>query len=229
MDKNGLDPPGAADPKTDPRGMMSKTPAIATRATKRSKTQAEPDFEMPLTVTRTQLLEKGSDHQFRQLIYDLGRLGEIVNGARRHLADELGVTPAQYSIIMVIAEYEGESGVNVAEVAAHHHVSGAFVTAQVNQLVEAGLIEKSPHPTDGRSVLLRLTPKSKSEIRRVAPHICEFNDMFFSAMSRKSFKEFAGAVADLIRTGEKALLDATTRAKLSATARRAMLRRHRAR
>jgi DNA-binding MarR family transcriptional regulator len=189
------------------------------------RAEVEKPFKMPLTVAREALLEDGRDHRFRQLIYDLGRLGEVVNGARRHLAQELKVTPTQYSIIMVVAEHEGTKGVSIVDVASHLHVSGAFITTQVNQLVELGLIEKLPNPDDGRGVLLRPTATSKAEIQRVAAYLRNFNDAFFGGMDRKTFQAFSVAVANLIQTGERALLDATAdRGRLSATARRSVLR-----
>ena len=39
-----------------------------------------------------------------------------------------------------------------------------------HQLVEAGLIVREPHPTDGRQVILSLTPEGQKALRRIRRH-----------------------------------------------------------
>jgi DNA-binding MarR family transcriptional regulator len=162
-------------------------------------------FRFPKTVSRSALLEDGEDHRFRKLIYELGYLSELLDRARQHLAATLGLSPPQYNIVMVVAEFQQVHGVSVVDIASHLHVSGAFVTTQANTLVAKGLLEKLPNPNDGRSVLLRLTALAAAEVERVAPHIREFNDRFFASLDRERFVELCRAVSGLIGSAEGAL------------------------
>lgn len=182
-------------------------------------------FVPPVTVSRDALLERGSDHRFRQLLYDLEHLGELLDKSRSHLAAEVGLTPPQYNILMVIAEHQQVHGISVVEIAKNLHVSGAFVTTQANRLVAIGMAEKIPNPSDGRSILLKLTRRGCVEIERIAPNIRAFNDAFFASMSPISFEQFSTTVAELIDTGERALFEAkATRKGRATSARRAAIR-----
>lgn len=182
--------------------------------------------ELPATVSLRALLENGKDHLFRKLLYDLGYLGDLMGSARRHLAAEFDLTPPEYNVVMVVAEFEGELGVSVVEVAKHLHVTGAFVTQQANALVAKKLLEKRPNPNDGRGILLGLTVKASSGIQKNAPNIRAFNDSFFSALDRESFREFSAVVERLIGSGERALLEASTSSdKLSGPIRREAIKR----
>ena len=177
------------------------------------------------TVTRKALLNEERDGEFRALINGLTRLGDVLSGARRHLASMLDVTPAQYSILMVVAEASDAGGMSVVDVAEAIHVTGPFVTTQANQLVAAGLLEKAPNPADGRSVLLQLSERGRSETERIAPYLQQFNDRFFATLTKAEFRQLTATVLKLIDTGEKTLVAATaTDGRMPVSARRAIMR-----
>jgi DNA-binding MarR family transcriptional regulator len=46
----------------------------------------------------------------------------------------------------------------ITELAAHEHVTQPAITLLVNRLTERGWVERVPDPTDGRAVLVSLTP-----------------------------------------------------------------------
>lgn len=178
----------------------------------KKKTDAGADdiatFAPPVTISREALLKHGSDHRFRKLLYDFEHLGKLLDRSRSHLAAEIGLTPPQYNILMVVAEHQKDQGISVGDIAKSLHVTGAFVTTQIHRLVAANMVEKIANPDDGRSILVRLAPQGRAEIKRVAPIIRDFNDAFFAPMSRAGFKQFSATVASLIETGEQALLGA---------------------
>jgi DNA-binding MarR family transcriptional regulator len=51
------------------------------------------------------------------------------------------------------------------ELAAVEKVSAPSMTRTVNGLVEAGLVARADDPTDGRQVILSLTPEGRATIR----------------------------------------------------------------
>jgi len=164
-------------------------------------------FHFPKTTSRPELLEKEKDSRFRKLIYELSYLGALLDRARQHLADQFGLTPPQYNIIMVIAQLQDAHGVTVIDIANRLHVTGAFVTTQAHGLIADGMIDKLPNPADGRSVLLRLSAHAEDEILRVSPHIREVNDRIFASLDRDHFMDLSTTVSCLIAGGERAVAE----------------------
>jgi DNA-binding MarR family transcriptional regulator len=58
----------------------------------------------------------------------------------------------------------------IGEIATRLHVEGESVTRTIGRMSRQGLIEKYPHPTDARQVLVRLTPKGR-ELQSVIPQL----------------------------------------------------------
>src|SRR5687768_7473442 len=128
----------------------------------------------PLTVSRPPLLVRGSDVEFRQLIHDLIAYGHRLDACRDAFAAIIGVSGAQYEILMLASRADGLS---VGEVAARLHRSGAFITIEANKLVERGILAKASDPADGRRVLLKINSKSVQLLERLAPYQRRVNDV----------------------------------------------------
>ena len=171
-----------------------------------SKTASKPStakenrFKLPLSISKPELLDDDgvSDLRFRQLLYDFSVLGSSLEAARAYLASLSGLTSPQYNIVMIIAQYQGTRGVNVTSVAQHLHVTTAFITLEAGRLERSGWIEKRQNPSDGRSILLRLTRKAEADVQRIAPQRLTVNDHLFGKLSRKDFRHLAQTLALLI-------------------------------
>ena len=89
-------------------------------------------FALAPTVSAPALLDAtgGGDRDFRQLLYDISIAAAHLESARSYLAGHMDVTPPQYNMVMIIAQYEGQSGISVSEIASHLHVSNTFVTSE---------------------------------------------------------------------------------------------------
>src|SRR5215213_1738845 len=118
----------------------------------------------PPTVSRPALLVDGSDAEFRGLIHDLIAYGHRLDACRDAFAAIVGVSGAQYEILMLVSRAEGLS---VGEVAARLHRSGAFITIEANGLAARGILHKAADPSDGRRVLLRITSQGSELLRRL--------------------------------------------------------------
>ena len=150
----------------------------------------------------------GSDRTFRATVYDLLAVGARMQDVRDHLAAGIGVSGPQYAILMAIFHMQSESeseGAGVRAVGRRLHVSGPFVTAQANRLVELGLVEKRPNPADGRGVLLCLTAEGRRRISDAAPAIQEANDVFFAALSKVDFLVLGDIATRLEKSSEQAV------------------------
>ena len=71
------------------------------------------------------------------------------------------VAPHQFSVLVRLDEQVRTP----KELAAVEKVSAPSMTRTVNGLVEAGLVARADDPTDGRQVILSLTPEGRATIR----------------------------------------------------------------
>src|SRR3990170_281372 len=90
----------------------------------------------PATVSRPGLLAKGSDAEFRGLIHDLIAYGHRLDACRDAFAAIVGISGAQYEILMLVSRADGLS---IGEIAERLHRSGAFITIEANKLAAAGI------------------------------------------------------------------------------------------
>ncbi|MCX8997101.1 MarR family winged helix-turn-helix transcriptional regulator [Rhizobiaceae bacterium BDR2-2] len=159
----------------------------------------------PLTVSRPDLLVDGSDEAFRDLLSDLFAFSQHLQETRARFAGFVGLSPAQYMILIAIDRLEDSGDMGINQVAAHLHYSGAFVTIEVNHLVKAGLVAKAPHPTDGRRVVLRVTPAGRATLARLAAFQAPVNDALFAPLDAESFSSLCRIMQSLSDNGDKAV------------------------
>jgi DNA-binding MarR family transcriptional regulator len=157
---------------------------------------------VPLTVSRPALLAGGSDAEFRRLIHDLIAYGHRLDACRDAFAAIIGVSGVQYEILMLVSRTDGLA---VGEVAARLHRSGAFITIEANKLVERGILDKSSDPSDGRRVLLVITPDGSRLAERLAPYQRRINDVLFECLDAKRFSQLRGLAGDLVACGDRAV------------------------
>jgi DNA-binding MarR family transcriptional regulator len=156
----------------------------------------------PPTVSRRSLLVNGSDAQFRSLIHDLIAYGHRLDACRDAFSQIVGVSGAQYEILMLVSRAEGLS---VGEVAARLHRSGAFITIESNRLVARGILEKAADPEDGRRMLLRPNAKSRQLLQALAPTQRRINDILFACLDAKRFRTLRRLARDLVDCGDRAM------------------------
>jgi len=156
----------------------------------------------PPTVSRSALLARGSDGEFRGLIHDLIAYGHKLDACRDAFAAIAGISGAQYEILMQVSRADGLS---IGEVAARLHRSGAFITIEANRLAERGILLKVSDAQDGRRVLLKTTPKALALLERLAPYQRRINDVLFEFLDAKRFRELRALAAELVARGDRAV------------------------
>jgi len=157
---------------------------------------------LPLTVSRPALLAAGSDGEFRSLIHDLIAYGHRLDDCRDAFAAVVGISGAQYEILMLVSRADGLS---IGEVAARLHRSGAFITVEASGLVERGILEKGSDPADGRRVLLLSNSKSLQLLKRLAPYQVRINDLLFERLDARRFRQLRELARDLVESGDRAV------------------------
>lgn len=158
----------------------------------------------PKTVSHPALLVNDSDKLFRQMVYDTLAFAARIQEVRSRFGEFINLPGAQYSILMAIA-HQQDDGIGVNAIAEHLHLSGAFVTTEINKLVLAGLVEKREHPGDRRRVLLRITERARARLRELSPVQIQGNDALFDCLDDQTFETLRTLMAKLVVCGDNAL------------------------
>lgn len=99
-----------------------------------------------------------------------GHLGYLLRQAaamhrlrmERALSD-LGVTPAQFSVLTMLAAYPGQSNADIARLAL---LTPPTVTLIVGNLENMGAVVRRPHAVHGRILHIDVTPEGKALLAR---------------------------------------------------------------
>lgn len=159
----------------------------------------------PLTVNRKELLVKGSDNQFRELVHSALAFAARLQAVRDSFGRLIGLSGIQYSILVSIAHLQDDQDVGVTDIAEHLSLSGTFVTTETKKLADSGLVEKLGHEQDRRRVILRVTDAGLALLNGLGAVQREVNDIHFGPLSRADFLSLHRMMRDLTISTDKAL------------------------
>lgn len=162
-------------------------------------------YHPPLTVTRRALLSRGSDVEFRRLIYRLLLVEERLRRARDFLGRQAGLTGPQYTMLITVAYLQGATGITVQSLARNLRVTSAFITAESRHLIERRLLAKRPNPHDSRSTLLSVTAAGRRRLEKLVPELRNINDAFFAHVTARSFRNAMEFLEQLIAGSERVM------------------------
>ena len=162
-------------------------------------------YHPPLTVTRRALLVKGSDVEFRRLIYRLLLVEERLAQVRAFLGRRIGLTGPQYTLLITVAYLQGATGITVQSLARNLRVTSAFITGESRRLIERGLLAKRTNPQDSRSTLLSVTAAGRRRIEEVVPEVRRVNNLFFRNVTKDSFRRAKRFLEQLLDGSAQAL------------------------
>jgi DNA-binding MarR family transcriptional regulator len=177
----------------------SKAPALQAPA-KRAATGLP-----PLTTSRKALLVDGSDQSFRLLVHTLLAFLARHETVREGHAAAIGLAGIEYTVLMAVRHLASEGHVSVRELAAHLHLSGAFVTTVSNKLQQAGLLDKLVDPADRRRLRLSVTPVGEQLLAGLGPAQCQVNDVQFDCLAADEFQQLLTTVDRLVESSERAI------------------------
>ncbi len=182
---------------------MSKPPAEPRRGAGRKPAATQ---DPTLTVSCPALLEGGSDRAFRRLVHNLFGFLARHEAIREGHGAFIGLVGIEYTMLISIAHLSAEGDVSVRTLAAHLHLSGAFVTTVTNRLLAKGLVDKRMDPTDRRRLCLTVTQRARDLLATLAPAQRQVNDVEFGTLTAEEFRQLADVVARLVETSQQALL-----------------------
>jgi len=180
----------------------SRAAPPATAAPRRSKSKLPAPS---LTTSCSALLVDGSDHVFRQLVHTLlafvARHDTVLEGH----AVAVGLSAVEYTVLTSLKLLGSEGQVSVRELAAHLHLSGAFVTTVSNKLQEMGLLDKLTDPEDRRRLRLVVTERGDALLARLLVIQRQVNDIQFDCLDSGDFTRLLTSVDKLLASSDSAI------------------------
>ncbi|SFV08900.1 DNA-binding transcriptional regulator, MarR family [Methylobacterium sp. 174MFSha1.1] len=156
------------------------------------------------TVSKPELMPGQNDIEFRAFIQNFLAFSARVAQCRAGFGSRIGLSGVAYTTLISIAHLEEDDGVGVSQLAEHLHLSGAFVTIEVNKLVTEGLVAKRRHERDRRRVLLSLTDEGRRRLAGLRPVLAPVNDALFGCLSAEEFRFLADLMGRLVPCGDDA-------------------------
>ncbi|GGM14976.1 MarR family winged helix-turn-helix transcriptional regulator [Dactylosporangium sucinum] len=84
------------------------------------------------------------------------------------------------------------------ELAAARHVTPRNVTGLVDGLEAAGLVRRTPHPTDRRATLVELTGAGTDIVERLEREQLEFTTLLFDGMPQEQFESLTRGLDEIV-------------------------------
>ncbi|MBA8795519.1 DNA-binding MarR family transcriptional regulator [Friedmanniella endophytica] len=99
-------------------------------------------------------------HRMRA-VTSLMRVHQLVLTELDELLRPLGLTFARYEVLVLLS-FSRRGALPLGKIGERLQVHATSVTPLVKRLEAAGLIERNPHPEDGRAVLASITPRGRA-------------------------------------------------------------------
>lgn len=119
--------------------------------------------------------------------------------AQRATLRPFGLTHVQFVLTASLTWLGVDGPVMQTELAAHAGTDPMMTSQVVRTLVGRGLVERSPHPEDGRAWTLSATPRGRELVSRAIVAVEACDDEFFGRLGRRR-ATFTRALAALERT-----------------------------
>lgn len=133
----------------------------------------------------------------RKLGYQVRMADRILN---RNFAQNVGMTPVQYSVFALVASNEGLPQVAIGE---SLKMDRASTMAIVDKLQLAGLIERRQSPHDKRMQALYLSSQGQKEFKAIESKVKAHDDKFLEKLSEKDAEMLMSLIAQLRLPSDK--------------------------
>jgi DNA-binding MarR family transcriptional regulator len=125
-------------------------------------------------------------------------LSHRMNEASSGWLAQHGLTPAQYNFMAVLFLQGRKTGISSRDVGKSMHTTSGTVTSMTDTLEQSGLVQRAPHPSDRRSLVLKLTRKGERLFAKAAQ---THHDRAIAAMSALSAEEMQTLLDLIVRAG----------------------------
>jgi DNA-binding MarR family transcriptional regulator len=88
-------------------------------------------------------------------------------------AAQVGLTPAQYQLLLAVKGHHREDGPTVGDVAEYLLLRPQSAVELIDRAALAGYVERIPDDTDGRVIRIQLTPDGERRLDELVPAIID--------------------------------------------------------
>lgn len=104
----------------------------------------------------------------REILFLISDVGRLLRTYADQKARHLGMTRAQWAVLLKLERHEG---VNQSDLAEFLEIQPITLTRLVDRLCASGLIERRSDPNDRRAKLLYLTPAARPLLERISEQV----------------------------------------------------------
>ncbi|HZN70173.1 MAG TPA: MarR family transcriptional regulator [Micromonosporaceae bacterium] len=118
--------------------------------------------------------------------------------AHRIVSDGLGKVGAHRSHYRVLAALRDVGPMSQAALGRRTGIYLSDMVATINQLVEAGYVERTPDPADRRRNVITLTTPGRSQLRRLQRQVAQIQDDLLAPLSTKEREQLTRLLVRLL-------------------------------
>ena len=104
----------------------------------------------------------------REILFMISDVGRLLRTYADQKARHLGMTRAQWAVLLKLERYEG---LNQSDLAEYLDIQPITLTRLVDRLCDSGLIERRPDPNDRRAKLLYLMPAARPLLETISAQV----------------------------------------------------------
>ncbi|MCP3407595.1 MarR family winged helix-turn-helix transcriptional regulator [Bradyrhizobium sp. CCGB01] len=176
------------------------------RMTKAKPAAARPRApQLPPTISRTALMVDGTDMLVRRITHQHFVLSGLLETVRSGFASLIGLSSFQYVLMQAVGRLSDQQQWTVRSIAREMHMTDAYASVEIADLVEKGYLAKIVNPDDRRVSFLELTDKGVASLSAIAPIQQMVNDALYGHLDSNSALTYSNELSVLISRAESAI------------------------
>jgi DNA-binding MarR family transcriptional regulator len=136
-----------------------------------------------------------------ETLMNLMRLADLTSEGFDRIARPEGLSISGVEVLRMLALHGGP--LTSAEIASGVFVTTATITTVLATLERRGLIEREPHPTDGRKILMHLTPEAEALLARVMKEYLAMTEKLMAALSTREQETLQSFLTRLLAVADQ--------------------------
>lgn len=136
----------------------------------------------------------------------VGTLIALAAKSQEHLAEiemkkQLGLTPAQWKVILVLNMMDG---LTQREIAEKINIDGSTLVPVIDKMEQSGLVERKADSKDRRNNRIFLTKKSESTVDSIIMIILQLRKIIYNGISEDQISSIKNVLKTLIKNSDDA-------------------------
>lgn len=136
----------------------------------------------------------------------VGTLIALAAKSQEHLAEiemkkQLGLTPAQWKVILVLNMMDG---LTQREIAEKINIDGSTLVPVIDKMEQSGLVERKADSKDRRNNRIFLTKKSESTVDSIIMIILQLRKIIYNGISEDQISSIKNVLKTLIKNSDGA-------------------------